>query len=64
MSDTNAWSTGVCPYCHRHASPAVRLYAELTNQQADWIDVVFWMVIGAVLSALAQIAIERVITWL
>ena len=52
-------STGVCPHCHRYASPAVRLYAELTNDQASWQDVAFWLVIGALLGAVAQVALER-----
>ena len=56
-------STGVCPYCSRWAHPAVRLYAELTNDQASWTDAVFWMVLGAVTGALAQVGLERLLGW-
>ena len=29
---------------------AQTLYAELTNDQATWVDAVFWLVLGAVLA--------------
>lgn len=56
-------STGVCPYCQRYASPVTRLYAELRNDQASWHDAVFWLVLGAIVSALAQVGIEHLWAW-
>ena len=63
MSSTAVPSTGVCPFCERYASPAVRLYAELRNNEASWIDAVFWLAAGAILGAVAQVSVERVIHW-
>ena len=43
---------------------AKTLYRELTNDKATWVDAVFWMVMGSVLSggaqALIELAIKRV----
>ena len=45
-------STGICPFCHRQASPVTRLYAELSNDQASPIDAVFWMLVGGFIVSL------------
>jgi hypothetical protein len=37
------------------------LYKDLTDDKATWVDAVFWMVIGSVLSGGAQALIELAI---
>ena len=40
---------------------AKTLYQEVTDDNATWIDAVFWMVIGSVLSGVVQAGIQLAI---
>ena len=56
-------STGICAQCGHRPNAAYQLYAELSNDKATWTDAAFWMVMGSLVGAGAQVAIERVIAW-
>ena len=64
MADSTVTSTGICPFCHRQASPVTRLYAELRNDQTSTVDVVFWIVIGGIIQHVIDGAMDNDAWWM